>query len=576
MTDLIPRVAVVGCGYWGKNLVRNFHDLGSLIAVCDADKSRLEETAAHYRVSPVRSFDELLKIREIQGIVIAAPAVQHYELARSALLAGKDVFVEKPIALHVEEGQELVDLAREHERILMVGHLLLYHPAIRELKRLIQSGELGNIQYLYSSRLNWGKLRREENILWSFAPHDISAILFLLDEEPTVVGAHGASYLNPRITDITLSTLEFASGVKAHIFVSWLHPFKEQKLVIVGGRKLAVFDDTQKEHKLSLYAHRIDWVDRVPVAHQAEAEIVPLAGDEPLRIECQHFLDCVQGRRKPWTDGESAVRVLRILEACEKSLQASAEPVVLKIGSPTYSIHPTAVKYSAHPTAVKYSAHPTAVVDEPCEIGEGTRIWHFSHVMEKSKIGQNCNLGQNVHIASGVRIGNNVKIQNNVSVYTGVEIEDDVFCGPSVVFTNVINPRSHVARKNEYQRTLIKRGASLGANSTVVCGATIGRCAFVAAGAVVTHDVPDYALVMGVPARQAGWMCQCGLRLEVSDHEATCPSCGESYRLDGDLLRSQPHKLADRPLTFQSAGAKQQFPFEVLAASRGILTEEKF
>src|SRR6266404_1170070 len=258
MNDRVPRVAVVGCGNWGQNLVRNFHDLGSLAAVCDVDDARLQDTAAKYHISAVGSVDALLEIQEIQGIVIASPAALHFELARKALRAGKDVFVEKPIALHVREGQELVDLAHKCERILMVGHLLLYHPGIRELKRLIRAGDLGKIQYLYSSRLNWGKLRTEESILWSFAPHDISAILFLLDEEPSGIAAHGASYLNPHITDITLSTFEFASGVKAHIFVSWLHPFKEQKLVVVGG---FFFDDTantEKEHQLSLYPHRID------------------------------------------------------------------------------------------------------------------------------------------------------------------------------------------------------------------------------------------------------------------------------------------------------------------------------
>ncbi len=189
-----------------------------------------------------------------------------------------------------------------------------------------------------------------------------------------------------------------------------------------------------------------------------------------------------------------------------------------------------------------YFVHESSYVDEPSEIGEGTKIWHFSHVMKNSRIGKRCNIGQNVVISPDVRIGDNVKIQNNVSVYTGVELEDDVFCGPSMVFTNVVNPRSHVSRKDEYRKTLVKRGASIGANATVVCGHTIGRYAFIGAGAVVTKDVPDYALVVGNPGRVAGWMCQCGIKLDLSSNaekseEAVCNACGKKYAKENGSVR---------------------------------------
>ena len=188
-----------------------------------------------------------------------------------------------------------------------------------------------------------------------------------------------------------------------------------------------------------------------------------------------------------------------------------------------------------------YFVHESSYVDEPCEIGEGTRIWHFSHVMSGSRVGRGCNIGQNVVILPEVRIGDNVKIQNNVSIYTGVELEDDVFCGPSMVFTNVVNPRSHVPRKDEYKRTLVKRGASIGANATVVCGHTIGRYSFIGAGAVVTRDVPDFALVVGNPGRIAGWMCQCGIKLALSrdlqlEEASTCSACGRSYLKKGGAV----------------------------------------
>src|SRR6516164_10837164 len=285
MIEKTPGVAVVGCGYWGKNLVRNFDQIGALKAICDLDEARLQELNRTCAARSTRSFDALLGDAEIQGIVIAVPAARHFELARKALLAGKDVFVEKPLALRPEEGQELVDTAHRLERILMVGHLLEYHPAVLEMRRMIQAGELGRVQYIYSSRLNLGKLRTEENILWSFAPHDISVIVRMLAETPTIAAAQGGSYLNPSIVDTTLSTLEFSSGVKAHIFVSWLHPFKEQKLCVVGSQKMAVFDDLEPEKKLVMYAHRINWHDQKPVAERDGGQVIALQNYEPLQKE---------------------------------------------------------------------------------------------------------------------------------------------------------------------------------------------------------------------------------------------------------------------------------------------------
>jgi UDP-2-acetamido-3-amino-2,3-dideoxy-glucuronate N-acetyltransferase len=514
--SLKPKVAVVGAGYWGRNLVRNFYQLGALAGVCDENATTLAEAQKQYGVRTTRELEEFLVDPSIDAIVIAVPAAQHYEVAKRCLLRGKDVYVEKPLALHASEGKELIDLAAQRGRILMVGHILEYHPAILELKRLISEGELGRIQYIYSSRLNLGKLRTEENILWSFAPHDISAILFLLGETPTMVSSHGGNYLSGGIMDTTLTSCEFKSGVNAHIFVSWLHPFKEQKFALVGDKKMAVFDDMESDRKLVLYSHRINWVDRIPVAEKATGEAVALPKQEPLRRECEHFLECLHTRQAPRTSGESALRVLEVLEACEASAKQKGRPV--EVGR-----------------TAGYHAHPTAVIDPGCEIGDGTHIWHFSHVMSGSRLGQHCNLGQNVVISPGVKVGNNVKIQNNVSIYTGVELEDDVFCGPSIVFTNVVNPRSHVSRKHEYRRTLVQKGASIGANSTIVCGVTLGKYCFVAAGAVVTKDVPDYALVVGVPARQTGWMCYCGVRLPARAKSPTqCKGCGRLYALEAD------------------------------------------
>ncbi|MDY6835220.1 MAG: Gfo/Idh/MocA family oxidoreductase, partial [Chloroflexota bacterium] len=243
-SSMTINIAVAGAGYWGKNLVRNFAALGNLNTICDADTQRLEDLKTLYPgVNTVTQYSQLLGDTKIDGVVIATPAVDHYSMAKEALLADKDVFVEKPLSLRVEEGRELVQIAEERSRVLMVGHLLEYHPAVLELKALVDRGELGRIQYLYSNRLNLGKFRTEENILWSFAPHDIAVILLLLGGEmPQEVSAHGGCYLNGDIADVTLTTMVFRGDVRAHIYVSWLHPFKEQRLIVVGDRKMAEFN----------------------------------------------------------------------------------------------------------------------------------------------------------------------------------------------------------------------------------------------------------------------------------------------------------------------------------------------
>jgi UDP-2-acetamido-3-amino-2,3-dideoxy-glucuronate N-acetyltransferase len=521
--DEIPQVAVVGAGYWGKNLIRNFHELGALSSICDTDSERLSSfTALYPGVQMVVAFSEILQDPTIKAVVIALPAETHSDAVREALLANKDVFVEKPLCLSVQEGEELVALAKKQERILMVGHLLWYHPAVLKLKALIESGELGRIQYIYSNRLNLGKIRREENILWSFAPHDISVILGLINETPDNVRAQGGNYLHQQIADVTISLLSFPSGVKAHIFVSWLHPFKEQKLVVVGDRKMAVFNDLEKNDKLLLYAHSIDWKNGIPVHNKAEAEPVTVNSREPLQAECQHFLDCVVSRAQPRTDGEEGLRVLSVLQRCQQALEKEADRRVQ-------------IPHSPNRSKVQYFAHESSFIDDGVEIGEGTTIWHTSHILQGSRLGKNCKIGQNVVIGPNVLVGNGVKIQNNVSVYEGVTLEDNVFCGPSMVFTNVLNPRSEIPRMKELKTTLVKHGATIGANSTILCGITLGRYAFIGAGAVVLRDVKDFALVVGNPARQIGWMCFCGTQLDKKGGNIlACQVCKERYS-EGEL-----------------------------------------
>jgi len=335
---------------------------------------------------------------------------------------------------------------------------------------------------------------------------------------PQEVSVHSGFYLQNQIADITLTSLSFATGVKGHIYVSWLHPFKEQMLVVIGDRRMAVFDDVSADRKLVLYPHQIDGIERLPVVSKAEGQVVPLETAEPLKNACAHFLDCIRSRQTPQTDGNEGLGVLEVLQACRRSLDRGGAPVKLS---------------DSGRRQLPYFIHETAVIDQPSQIGAGTKIWHFSHILKDCRIGENCNIGQNVVIGPGVTLGRGCKVQNNVSVYPGVTLEDNVFCGPSMVFTNVFNPRAHIPRMHEVRPTLVKTGASIGANATIVCGVTIGRYAFIGAGAVVTRSVADYALVMGNPARQKGWMCSCGNKL---NHQLQCVACGKQFDWQGEEI----------------------------------------
>jgi UDP-2-acetamido-3-amino-2,3-dideoxy-glucuronate N-acetyltransferase len=521
-----PKIAVLGCGYWGKNLVRNFKQLNALGMVCEPTfegRKIALEIAPDVRVSS--DLEDALKDESIQGIAIATPAKTHRSITIAALKAGKHVFVEKPLATTVAEGKEMWEEAIIANKILMVGHLLQYHPHIGKLLEMIKLGVIGQVQYVTSNRLNLGKIRLEENVLWSFAPHDLSVILAIAgDQLPEQVRCVGGAWLTRGIADTTVTSLRFCSGLRAHVYVSWLNPFKEQKLTVVGSDGMIVIDDTRPwEEKMVVYKNPVQWMTgKVPVTAKLIAEQIVIPEKEPLREECLHFLRCIASGEKPRTDAAEGVRVLSVLEAAQISLEKDGEAV-----KPNYDILDL--------MQPDYFVHSTARVDDGATIGKGTKIWHYSHVLKGANIGQRCVLGQNVNVDGGAIIGNNVKIQNNVSVYSGVIIEDDVFLGPSCVLTNVTNPRSQINRQKLYEQTHIEKGATIGANATIVCGVKIGRYAFIGAGAVVTKDVGDYAMVFGNPGKHRGWMSRHGHRLQFnSSGIAICPESGLRYKITYD------------------------------------------
>lgn len=323
-------IAVFGCGGWGRNIVRTLEGLGAVRCVVDpSEKGQAEARKLAPGAVVYRTPDEALADPAVKGVMIATPAETHFDLASRALDAGRAVFVEKPLTVDLDEARQLVEKAHALGRVLMVGHLLEYHPAILKLHELIQSGELGKVRYIISNRLNLGKIRTEENALWSFAPHDIAVILRLVGQLPIEVVATGGSYVSPNIADVTVTQLLFASGVRSHVFVSWLHPFKEQKLVVVGSKKMASFDDVAKE--LVLYDQRVDWAAGQPVPVKGEGVKVEFGELMPLEAECRHFLDRVIDGQTPLTDGLNGLRVLEILHAAQRSLMTNGHPVSLNM-----------------------------------------------------------------------------------------------------------------------------------------------------------------------------------------------------------------------------------------------------
>ena len=478
-------LALIGGGYWGKNLIRDFNALEDLHTICDINEDALKSYNEKFpNVETTTNWSNVLQNSKISRVCIALPAHLHFKYAKESLLANKDVYVEKPITLDIKEAEELVKIAKEHEKILMVGHLLHYHPAMEVIKNMIKTDKIGQVKSITAHRCSLGIYRTFENVLWSFGVHDISVILGLCNNQlPMEVSCNGKSIITDNIEDITHSILKFKDGTYVSLYVNWLTPDKEQKLTIVGTKGIIIFNDVTKQ--LQYVPSYVKYENNNPVAIKGNIENVDFSNEFPLIRECNHFVKCCESRTAPITGGEEGVRVLKVLNALQKSLSNNGNPVYLQDNGDIF-------------------IHPTATVDKGAIIGKGTKIWHYSHICKDAVIGENCNIGQNVFIAGGAKIGNNCKVQNNVSIYSGVEAGDYVFFGPSCVLTNDINPRCMYSKGGKYVKTIIEDCVTIGANATIVCGNTLGKGCLIGAGSVICKDTRPYKIIVGNPGKVIG------------------------------------------------------------------------
>jgi predicted dehydrogenase len=316
---LKKNIAVVGCGHWGKNLIRNFSELGVLYSVCDSVTKAANLYANKYKIQNL-SFSEIINDPNIKGVVLAVPAHLHASMAIEAINKNKHVFVEKPLGINEAEAEAMIATANKNKVQLMVGHLLQYHPIFKTIKEYVGEGKIGEINYIYSNRLSFGKVRTNEDVIWSFSPHDISMILSLTGQEPEYVSTNATSILQKNIADTATIHLQFKSGLKSHISVSWLHPYKEHKLVVAGQSAMLVFDDTKLWHeKLALYPYEAVSSKNLINLKNSNVQYIKVTEEEPLKNECQHFIDVVEKDIKPLTDGSEGLRVLKVLSAASRS-----------------------------------------------------------------------------------------------------------------------------------------------------------------------------------------------------------------------------------------------------------------
>ncbi len=528
------QIAVIGCGKLAKELIKVFNELGVLKSVCDANISNLschDENLNNLQTST--SFDDILMDPSITGIVIAHPFENHGDLARKALIAKKHVYLCRPLVVVDETKKELLSLAKMHNRILMVGKNLSKYPAYTFLKEIVSSGELGTLKSIYSSRLSTGAIGHDENILWSFSPQYISMIIGLAGQMPEFVAATGANYYHSNMADLTSSFMHFPSGLRAHSFVSWLHSEKEQKLVLVGDKKIAVFHHKQTPgQKLYIYPHQISWDTNIPVPQKTKADIVNIYPNELLHDDCQSFLNKITDQSTYAEISKEGEHVLEVLNASQLSANQDGKKIYLSRDQHPIKGYATSPVFDPLLMEDRVGKIITFVDIKKSLKPEFMASYQFQDDIQRASQENEVSFLPFQHLTED---GKGCRINNNISIYKDLILESELHNHSSQDFSTTHAEDSLTSARNDVQLTIIKKGATLGANCTIARGRTVGEYAYVGAGAVVLDDVPAHALVVGNPAKIKGWLCRCGNRLRFSrDDKSSCASCLFRYIVEED------------------------------------------
>ncbi len=528
------QIAIIGCGRLAKELIETFYDLGVLKIICDTNNNDLSWYKKHFdNLQTNTSYDEILDDNSITGVVIAHPFENHGDIARKALLARKHVYLCRPLVIVDKTKKELLSLAKKQKRIVMIGKNLHNYPVFPLLKEMVSSGELGTLKYIHANRLSTGTIKEDENILWSFSPQDISLIIGLAGQMPEFVAATGANFYHSNMADLTSSFMHFPTGLRAHIFVSWLHSEKEHKLVVVGDKKIAVFQDQKTPiQKLHIYPHQISWDTNIPVPQKSKAEIINIYPNELLKEDCDNFLQIINGQRDYADNGNEGKQVLDVLNASQLSINQDGKKIYLAqtLGkekgyatSPIFDPPQMEDRIGKIITLVDVKNSPRLekhMVNNPFQ----KSIPPNSHKTEMSFL----------PFQRLTQDGKGCRINNNISIYKDLILESELF-NPSSQSFSATTQHFLANDPKKVQLTIIKKGATLGANCTIARGKTIGEYAYVGAGAVVLEDVPAHALVVGNPAKIKGWLCRCGNRLRFSrDNKSSCASCLFRYIVEED------------------------------------------